>query len=424
MNVDTCNKLAKAHLEHYEGEIRSSVQEIHVLTILEPQPVAPNAKSSEQNEPSGSAHKGNRSPAPKKGTFRTFLQKINPARLFNSRTRDLSKTSKEPSKNITTDQSSQIVPLSSFDETAVAQQLEAQKQRAQAFQKNATLMSKLRWGHEDRQSFVESLDMIVNDVKELRLLIEDFIQLCKGLEGVKRGREYPQRAPERPPMDYFVKASPSSSSYDSDESRRSRHGRVKKLQPISTSIFQCQETFHQVHSDICRLLPEPQSDVLYVKIYFDYHRTWEEFRPYQGVNVRDDSLVFMFQVQDSTSGLKSRLVVVDTPVLQPTDREGFESENDLRRLLSQRLIKRPMLQDSFDFEEFGIEPNELPFVCIGSLKAEFPRTPRAPDKLLNLLGPSKDLDDVLIVGWKHNLVASSDKAYRVSSRDSKSMLIP
>ncbi|KAF1997903.1 hypothetical protein P154DRAFT_269807 [Amniculicola lignicola CBS 123094] len=282
----------------------------------------------------------------------------------------------EPVEVHSIDQDLQSVP-SVLGGRHVVEEAKVQIEKSKSVQKGTKGKLRFKWVVNDRDEFEACLELIIRSVQELRDLLTHYSNQPEfSNNGGRRAhtRSYKYNAFRRD-------SSPGpTSKHIRDSTIKSFVTPEVTLTPLREELYLCQETFHRLYSDVQPIMPEG----LCVKLYYDHYSTWKEFRPYQGVNVRDSSIVFMFQAQLGKSSTENTLVIADAPILDSKD-ETPKDDAGVRRLMTQSIKRGPILDSLLKALDMDTKVDQYPFVCAGSVNLGLSYPFIVPEKALNSL---------------------------------------
>jgi hypothetical protein len=141
------------------------------------------------------------------------------------------------------------------------------------------------------------------------------------------------------------------------------------LEWLEESVFHCQQAFHQLCRDIAPgwASSDKRSEALSVKLCYNHTSTWRNFRPYRGVNVRWDSIVFLLQAQvESTTD--RLLLVVDTPIIHPLEGRVVKDMRSVPRHLHYRMREGRVLKSIASNTAEIVAGSKENYVCLGSVE--------------------------------------------------------
>ncbi|KAF2177488.1 hypothetical protein K469DRAFT_755127 [Zopfia rhizophila CBS 207.26] len=370
--VDTCQALAKKYAENAkERPVKKHVESIEEKVELRPEPrlVTPLRKEGgKQSNASPNMSKIRRS-------LKNFTSKIPSRSELTSKNLKQDAVLKEKSKS------------DPQENKRNAPETKKEKDHLQSSQGSAGIVYHSLWEANDRNTFENNLHQITSVVQQLRGYIHLYV--ARESDGKRSDPAAPGSAlPRSPtfqaptPLNYPIKSRwwkyPKPSSLSSATT-----GKRVRLQPLDRPIYQCQDAFHRLYLDLQTCLSGSGfRPSLSAKLYYDHSHTWKELRPYRGVSMRKHSMMFIFQAHLNPSLEGSLLIVAETPILEPVEREQLDHESEISKLLTQRYLKGDLLIDSVTIDSINLARDREFFVCLGSLMMRAPHGVFLPEDLL------------------------------------------
>jgi hypothetical protein len=263
------------------------------------------------------------------------------------------------------------IPPQILEETELSQKQKVEEGISVSLQGQTKYKSKLKWVIEDKQTYLENLQLISEDVGYLQTYVDTYIQSPDTLSNASTATGHLSRLP----TDRARAITTSGCRHHGLVGRQSQPPEGnEQLEYLEYSLFSCQEAFRQLRLDM--------KFNFSVKLCYDHRHTWRQFRPYRGVSARKDSILFILHTQAKKSSPEGVVLVIDTPGIHFCEKRHLE-RTSVDRHLQHRIQKRDIIQEiasSMDFDRSQIEE----YVCLGSVEMNLTRPFLIPKNVVPL----------------------------------------
>jgi hypothetical protein len=265
------------------------------------------------------------------------------------------------------------IPTQILNETELNEKQKAEEGVAASLQGQIKYISKLKWVIKDKQTYLENLQLISEDVEYLRIYVDTYIQPPDTTSTANAATGHLSRFPTDRARAIIASG---------NHAGRQQHGLVEQhsqapegdeqLEWLEYSLFSCQEAFRQLRLDM-------ESDFS-LKLCYDHRHTWRQFRPHRGVSARKDSILFVLRTEPKRPSPEGVVLVIDTPGIQSCEKRRLE-KTSVGRHLRYRIQKGDIIEEiasSMDLDH--TQKDE--YICLGSVKMNLTRLFVVPESLV------------------------------------------
>ncbi|KAF7681105.1 hypothetical protein GT037_000081 [Alternaria burnsii] len=363
LNMETCQEIA----EKYLGDLTPSSQpDGSQVTLKDPKTTTADLELSHTKEPVSEPRNKRRW----RFLGKSGRKKVEELGKQKERPLDADEKPMYKSEKIT---AVTTIPPQILNETELDQKQKVEEDVSASLQGQTKYRSKLRWVTEDKQTYLENLQLISEDVGYLRIYVDTYIQPPDTTSNANAATGQLSRLPTDRARAIIASG---------NHVGRHQHGLVEQhsqapggdeqLEWLENSLFSCQEAFRQLRLDM-------RSDFS-LKLCYDHRHTWRQFRPHRGVSARKDSILFILHTEPKRLSPEGFVLVIDTPGIQSCEKRCLEKIS-VGRHLRYRIQKGDIIEEiasSMDLDR--TQKDE--YTCLGSVKMNLTRPFVVPEDLV------------------------------------------
>ncbi|KAF1961146.1 hypothetical protein CC80DRAFT_488491 [Byssothecium circinans] len=256
------------------------------------------------------------------------------------------------------------IPPQILKETELSQKQKVEEGISVSLQGQTKYKSKLKWVIEDKQTYLENLQLISEDVGYLRIYVDTYIQSPDTTSNANTATGHLSRLPTDRARAITASGHHAGQRHHGLVGRHSQPPEGdEQLEWLEHSLFGCQEAFRQLRLDM--------KFNFSVKLCYDHRHTWRQFRPYRGVSARKNSILFILHTQPKEPSPEGVVLVIDTPGIRFCEKRHL-GRTSVDRHLQHRIQKRDIIEEiarSMDLDRSQIEE----YVCLGSVEMNLTR---------------------------------------------------